>query len=63
MLLMLLVYEVILMVTHQQKHFLILLTRRENTVETLVIETIYICAVWGNISPKILMPRDVVADT
>ena len=28
-----------------------------------MIETIYICTVWGNISPKILMPGDIVADT
>jgi hypothetical protein len=63
MVLMLLIYEVVLMVTHKQKHFLILLTWRENTIETLMIETIYIGAVWGYISPKILMPRDVVTHT
>ena len=28
-----------------------------------MIETIYIGTVWGNISPKILMPGDIVADT
>jgi hypothetical protein len=63
MVMLLLIYEVILMVTHQQHHFLILLTRRENTVETLMIETINSGAIWGNISPKVLVSRNVVAYT
>jgi hypothetical protein len=51
------------MITNHLKHFLVLFTRWENTVQTLMIETIYIGTVWGNISPKILMPGDIVADT